>query len=123
MIGLEPAHLVGIGGAVGAVARHAVYLRLASDPDDGLPLSTLAVNVAGSFVLGLVAFAGAGESAMQFLGIGVCGSFTTFSSFSVETVRLWEASERRLALVSAAGNLVCALSAIGLARLVATALF
>lgn len=123
MIGLESAHLVGIGGAVGALARHAVFLRLASDPDDGLPLSTFAVNVAGSFVLGLAVFAGLGESAMQFLGIGICGSFTTFSSFSVETVRLWERGERRLAVVSAAGNLLCSLSAIGLAWGLAAALF
>lgn len=123
MIGLESAHLVGIGGAVGALARHAVFLRLASDPDDDLPLSTLAVNVAGSFVLGLAVFAGLGESAMQFLGIGICGSFTTFSSFSVETVRLWERGERRLAVVSAAGNLLCSLSAIGLAWGLAAALF
>lgn len=122
MIDVEPAHLVGIGGAVGALARHAVYLRLQRDLDDVFPIATLAVNVVGSFVLGLAAFAGLGESAMQFLGIGICGSFTTFSSFSVETVQLWERGERRLALFSAAGNLLLALSAIGLAWLVATAL-
>lgn len=111
---LEPAHVVGAGGAVGAVLRHWVYTKLA-DADSGFPTATLAVNVVGSFVLGVAVLAGWGDSTMQFLGIGICGSFTTFSSFSVETVRLWEAGDRRLAIASAGGNLLLSLAAIGLA--------
>ena len=111
----EPAHLVGTGAAIGAVCRHLVYLQLSSDR---YPIPTLVVNVVGSFVFGLLIFAGATESTIQLLGIGACGAFTTFSSFSVETVQLWERGDRDLAVVVAAGNLVLALLGIGLAWLI-----
>ena len=117
----EPAHVVGTGGAIGAVLRHWVYLEFSSDR---FPWPTLAVNVIGSFVFGLAMFAGAGESTLQFVGIGICGAFTTFSSFSVETVQLYERGDRLLAVVNAAGNLALSLLAIGLAwGLVALGLF
>ncbi|NGM68399.1 CrcB family protein [Natronolimnobius sp. AArcel1] len=109
---LEPAHLVGIGGAIGAVLRHLVYLQVSSER---FPWPTLAVNVIGSFVFALAIFAGAGESTIQLVGIGACGAFTTFSSFSVETVQLWERGDRRLAVVNAAGNLGLSLVGITLA--------
>ena len=108
----EPAHVVGTGGAIGAALRHWVYLQFSSDR---FPWPTLAVNVIGSFVFGLAMFAGAGESTLQFVGIGICGAFTTFSSFSVETVQLYERGDRLLAVVNAAGNLALSLTAIGLA--------
>ncbi|ELY46842.1 fluoride efflux transporter FluC [Natronorubrum tibetense] len=117
----EPAHVVGTGGAIGAVLRHWVYLEFSSDR---FPWPTLAVNVIGSFVFGLAMFAGAGESTLQFVGIGICGAFTTFSSFSVETVQLYERGDRLLAVVNAGGNLALSLLAIGLAwGLVALGLF
>ena len=105
----EPAHVVGTGGAVGAVLRHWVYLQIAGDR---FPWATLAVNVVGSFVFALALFAGAGESTLRLLGTGACGSFTTFSSFSVETVRLYERGDRPLAVANAVGNL--ALSCVGI---------
>lgn len=108
----EPAHLVGTGGAIGAICRHWVYLRLSSEK---YPFPTFVVNVVGSFVLGLVAFGGASESAVQLVGLGACGAFTTFSSFSVETVQLWERGDRTLAVLVAVGNLAGALAGIALA--------
>ncbi|RKD93391.1 fluoride efflux transporter FluC [Halopiger aswanensis] len=114
-IDLEPAHVVGTGGAIGAVLRHQVSLRLSSER---FPWPTLVVNVLGSFVFALAIFAGAGDSALRLLGTGICGSFTTFSSFSVETVQLYERGERWLAVANAAGNLVLSLAGIGLARIV-----
>ncbi|WP_436346674.1 fluoride efflux transporter FluC [Natronorubrum sp. FCH18a] len=108
----EPAHVVGTGGAIGAVLRHWVYLRVSSDR---FPWPTLAVNVIGSFVFGLAMFAGADESALRLLGTGICGAFTTFSSFSVETVQLYECGDRLLAIANAGGNLALSLAAIGLA--------
>lgn len=100
---------------LGAVLRYLVgeYVDV-----EGFPLGTLTVNVAGSFVLGLVTFLGAGEDVLLFVGTGACGSFTTFSSFSFDTVRLWETGGRVRSIVYATVNLVGALAAIGLAWLV-----
>ncbi|KAA9399773.1 fluoride efflux transporter CrcB [Haloarcula sp. CBA1130] len=112
MVTIEPAHLVGAGGAIGALARH--YLTGAVKRET-FPLGTLTVNAIGSFVLGLLTFAGVTGDAALLLGVGACGSFTTFSSFSVETVRLWEDGHVTLSVLNAVGNLVCALIGIGLA--------
>jgi CrcB protein len=77
------------------------------------------VNVVGSFALALVTFLGASSEVALLVGTGACGSFTTFSSFSFETVRLWETGERARAAVNAAGNLAAAGLAIGAAWLLA----
>ncbi|SEH16934.1 CrcB protein [Natronorubrum sediminis] len=108
----EPAHVVGTGGAIGALLRHWVYLQFSSER---FPWPTLAVNVLGSFVFGLATFLGAGDTTIQLVGIGICGAFTTFSSFSVETVQLYERGDRLLAVANAAGNLGLSLCAIALA--------
>ena len=112
MVALESAHLVGAGGALGALCRH--YLAGAIQRET-FPLGTLTVNAFGSFALGLLTFAGVTGDAALLVGVGACGSFTTFSSFSVETVRLWEDGYVALATLNAVGNLVCALVGIGLA--------
>ena len=109
---VEPAHLVGVGGAVGALLRHAVGTYVDTD---AFPLSTLTVNVVGSFVLALVTVTGADQQVLLFVGTGACGSFTTFSSFAFETVRLYETGERLRAATNAVLNLAGALLAVGLA--------
>jgi CrcB protein len=111
---IEPAHLVGTGGAVGALLRH--YVSQRADVE-AFPAGTLTVNVLGSFVLGLVTFLGVGNQLLLLIGTGACGSFTTFSSFSFETVRLWETGERARAVVNAVANFLGAVGAIGLAWL------
>ncbi|ELY90267.1 CrcB protein [Natrialba hulunbeirensis JCM 10989] len=111
----EPAHIVGTGGAIGAMLRYAVYQQLSSDR---FPWPTLLVNVVGSFVFALATFAGASESVIQLVGIGICGAFTTFSSFSVETVQLYERGDKLLAAANAVVNLVLSLAGIGLAWVV-----
>ncbi|ELY82457.1 fluoride efflux transporter CrcB [Natrinema pallidum] len=117
-IDLEPAHVVGTGGAIGASLRYVTTQRVTERlSSERVPLATFVVNVVGSFVLGLVVFAGVGGSTLRLVGTGICGSFTTFSSFSVETVRLYERGDRTLAVANAAVTLVCSLAAIGLAWL------
>ncbi len=113
----EPAHIVGTGGAIGAICRHFVYLSVTSDR---FPWATLVVNVVGSFVFALATFVGTGESTIQLIGIGICGAFTTFSTFSVDTVQLAERGEVRLAVGNAVGNLTLSLAGIGLAWLLVT---
>lgn len=88
---MEPAHLLGTGGALGAVLRYAIGQWLVHDR---FPFATLLVNVVGSFALGLLTFADLSNEVMLFVGVGMCGSFTTYSSFSFEVVRLWESGNR-----------------------------
>ena len=114
----EPAHVVGMGGAIGATLRYWVYLHVTWED---FPAATLLVNVLGSFAFALVLFGGAGETAVQLLGLGICGSFTTFSTFSVETVQLWERGDRSVAVANATINLLAALTAIGVAWLLIAA--
>lgn len=73
--------LVALGAAVGAATRFWVALHL----DGRTPWGTLLVNVAGSFVLGLVVGAGAAPGAVALLGTGFCGGLTTYSAFAVQT--------------------------------------
>ncbi|AQL44544.1 chromosome condensation protein CrcB [Halorientalis sp. IM1011] len=104
--------LVGLGGVVGALLRYLTTTRLASD---GFPTGTLTVNVVGSFVLGFVTVLGTGNAVVLFVGTGACGSYTTFSSFSFDTVRLWEDGEQVRAVAFAVGNLLGSIAAIALA--------
>jgi CrcB protein len=112
----NPAYLVGAGAAVGAVLRYATD-RYVDDvaADRRFPYGTFTVNVVGSFVLALATFLGAGADLLNLVGTGACGSYTTFSSFSVDTVRLWETGDRLLAGWYAVANLLGALVGIGLA--------
>lgn len=90
--------LVGLGGAVGAMARYcvgALALRLAGP---GWPWGTLAVNVIGGLLMGLLAGVLAargpgGEPVRLLLGVGVLGGFTTFSAFSLEVALMIERRE------------------------------
>ncbi|GGN07186.1 fluoride efflux transporter FluC [Halarchaeum nitratireducens] len=110
----DPAYLVGVGGALGALLRTLVGELVTAD---AYPASTLVVNVVGSFCLAALTAAGAGDDLVLLLGTGACGSFTTFSSFAVETVRLWEDGDRPRAAVHAGANLGGAGVAIALAWL------
>lgn len=112
---MNPAVLVGVGGVVGALARHAAGERLEREHAD-----TFAVNVLGSFLLGAIVAAPVGEPVALALGTGFCGAFTTFSTFAFETVRLYETGRRRRALANAAGHLAGALLAVGAGTLVVT---
>lgn len=114
---VTPGQLVGFGGMLGAVLRHLVSEAVEREE---FPTGTLTVNVVGSFVLGVVTFLGVGNDVLLFVGTGVCGSFTTFSSFSYNTVRLWETGERTKSVAYAAANIVGAVLAIGLAWVVAS---
>lgn len=109
---MEPAHLVGTGGAVGAILRHYVGVWLGHER---FPFGTLSVNIGGSFVLGVVTFATLSNEVALLVGTGICGSFTTYSSFSFETVRLWETGDRLRAIIYAGGTFGCCLAAAVLA--------
>ncbi|GAB6879448.1 hypothetical protein JCM17823_17220 [Halorubrum gandharaense] len=98
--------LVGLGGAAGAMARHAVGLAVAGRE------SVVVVNGLGSIVLGLLVGVGIGGETFLVVAVGFCGAFTTFSSFAVETVTTAEDGETGVAAGFAAANLVVALGAL-----------
>jgi CrcB protein len=86
---------VALGGALGSVARYACSVAAARWLGTAFPFGTLFVNVAGSFTIGLLAALVAadgrpllGADARALLLVGVLGGFTTFSSFSLETLEL-----------------------------------
>lgn len=105
--------MVFLGAAVGAPVRYLVDRALRHS--SGFPLGTLVVNVAGSFLLGLV-----GGSAL--LGTGFCGGLTTYSTFSYETVRLVEQENYRMAALNALGSLALGVSAAALGLVLSGAL-
>ena len=98
---MDPKNLliVAFGGALGACLRYLVILWI---PPEGFPWSTLSVNLLGSLILGIII----GLSSNHFLGdkitlllaTGVLGAFTTMSTYSIETISLWE-NDKILAIV------------------------
>lgn len=107
---MNAALLVGLGGVLGALARFGVGSLL-----PGRTRDTLAVNVLGSFALGgLTAGLADGSGLLTLFGTGFCGAFTTFSSFAVETVELYERSGTRAATRNATVHLVGALVGVSL---------
>ncbi len=119
--------LVALGGALGTLARHGAS-ELAPVAPGTFPTTTLLVNVAGSLLLGLLL--GALERSRPrdvtlrpLLGVGFLGGFTTFSTFSVETVQLVRTHDAGLALAYVGSSLVLGLIAAVLgARLVGSPL-
>lgn len=90
---LDPIHflLVGLGGALGGIARFWVSGMVARWIGETFPLGTLVVNVSGSFTIGLLAtLLPSGGDAQPWLAlvVGVLGSYTTVSSFSLQTLAL-----------------------------------
>lgn len=85
--------IVGLGGFLGAVLRHLIGL-LPVNTQNGFPVKTLGINIVGAFVIGLVVALGAKKEwnpqLILFLKVGLCGGFTTFSSFALETSQLIE---------------------------------
>jgi CrcB protein len=104
------------GGALGSGARYLVSTWMADRFGIAFPWGTLTVNVVGSFIIGVIAtladeLGSVGPNARIFLVVGVLGGFTTFSSFSLETLRLAEQDELTRAAGNIAANLVLAVGA------------
>jgi CrcB protein len=105
--------LVALGAAVGAPLRYLVDRAVSSRHDSLFPWGTFAVNVAGSFLLGLLAAATLHTPApiMAALGTGLCGALTTYSTFGYETVRLLQDRARLFAVLNVAASIVVGLGA------------
>lgn len=109
--------LVFIGSGLGGMARHAVGLLAIRWFGLGFPFGTLAINVLGSFLIGIVTEywavkSGLPQPARLFLTTGVIGGFTTFSTFSLETALLWERGQPLLAAIYVTASLALSVGAL-----------
>lgn len=102
-----------LGGGLGAVLRWLVGLWSLAWFGYGFPVGTLAINVAGSFAIGLsvAALDGLGTTARLFFVTGLLGGFTTFSAFSLDTLTLWQRGEMIPAAFYVLASVVLSLAA------------
>jgi len=114
--------LVGLGGLFGSLARYWLAGVVQAFTDSGFPYGTLTVNLLGSFVVGLVTVLslerGLLNAEMRLLvAVGVCGGFTTMSTFSYETVALLRDGQVLPAMVNLSATIVVCLFAVWLGAL------
>ena len=120
---------VALGGALGSVARFWINGLVTEKTSATFPWGTLVINVSGSFIIGIIGALALPEGRMdsqarafatQFLMVGVCGGYTTFSSFSLQTLNLLRDRE----WLYAGGNVILSvtlcLMAVGLGWLAGT---
>ncbi|PYF10995.1 camphor resistance protein CrcB [Rhodobacter viridis] len=106
---------VALGGALGSALRYLVNVSLPRLMGHGFPYATMVVNVVGSFAMGVLVVVLAmkgGNRFAPFLMTGILGGFTTFSAFSLDAAKLWEAGEVTTAASYVVGTVVLGLAAL-----------
>ncbi len=111
---------VGMGGFLGTVCRYLLSMIPLTDKT-GFPFITLAINVLGAFAIGLLAgisskYTGANADLMAFLRVGVCGGFTTFSTFALEITNLFGAGKAWVGIAYILLSLVLGVGAVLLGK-------
>lgn len=122
---MMPLLQVALGGALGASARYLTGVGVMRAVGPGFPFATVIVNVAGSFLMGVLVVALARKGGMDwapFLMTGLLGGFTTFSAFSLDTLTLFERGETGLAGLYAGVSVFLSLAAIATGVLLTRAL-
>jgi fluoride exporter len=105
---------VGLLGGVAAAARFAVDAEIAARSDSEFPLGIFAVNISGALALGVVAGAALGGSALVIVAGGGIGSYTTFSTWILDSHRLGAAGSARLAWLNIGLSVAAGLAAVAL---------
>lgn len=114
--------IVGAGGAAGAMFRYGIGLI----PLNGkFPFITLIINFIGSFAIGIIVGAVTknedyNKNLELFLKVGVCGGFTTFSTFSLETLNLLESGSVPLGIGYALISVICCVAGVMLGKMITT---
>jgi len=118
--------LLALGGALGTLARFSLNGWVLSLTGPTFPWGTLVINVAGSFAIGFFATLTepggrvyASPASRQFFMVGICGGFTTFSAFSLQTLELARTDEWLKAGSNVILSVVCSLVAVWLGHLAA----
>jgi CrcB protein len=120
---------VALGGALGTVGRFALSYVVSSHFGETFPWGTLIINVTGSFAIGFFGTLTSADGAVlvssefrNFFMIGICGGYTTFSSFSLQTLRLVQDGQWFSASANVVGSNVGCLVAVWLGHVCAVAL-
>ena len=120
---------ISIGGALGTLARFWLSGVVATRFGETFPMGTLVINILGSFVIGFFATITDPDgrllvqpSTRQFVMVGICGGFTTFSSFSLQTLNLAREGEWLYAGMNTVLSVVLCLVAVWLGHVAAMAL-
>ena len=120
---------VAIGAALGGVARYGLSGLIAHGFGETFPWGTLVVNVIGSFLIGVIAVVTGpdgrllvGTAARQFMMVGVLGGFTTFSSFSLQTLTLIQDGEWLYAAGNVLSSVLFCLAAVWLGAIAGNAI-
>ena len=118
--------LVALGGALGTIARYALSGFVATHFGETFPWGTMIINIAGSLVIGFFATLTGpdgrvfvGTEIRQFVMMGLCGGFTTFSSFSLQTLNLARDGELGLALANVGLSVFLCLLAVWVGHIIA----
>ena len=98
--------LVGIGGALGSIARFRLGKVIAKKTKTTFPLGTFIVNITGAILLGFVCGMDAGRNLYLLLADGFLGAYTTFSTFMYEGFNLFQGNERLNAIIYIAASLL-----------------
>lgn len=111
--------LVGLGGFVGAIARYAIDGWISRVTGAAFPWGTLAINVSGSLLIGMLFAASVERATLPAeirapVMIGFIGAYTTFSTFMLESWRLFEDGSVGLGLLNLGGSVAIGLAAVGL---------
>ena len=114
---------VALGGAIGSVGRFWLNSLVTARAGDGFPWGTLVINVLGSFAIGVFAtLVPVGQdTARKFLMAGICGGFTTFSAFSLQTLELTQRGEWLRAGGNILGSVALCLVAVRLGWMIGAA--
>jgi fluoride exporter len=113
---------VGLLGGLAAAARFLIDAEIAARADAELPLGILVVNVSGALVLGVVAGAALDGAALTIVAGGGIGSFTTFSTWILDSHRLEAAGKARLAWLNTGVAVAAGFAAVALGHWLGTAL-
>jgi CrcB protein len=109
---------VALLGGAGAVTRFVLDAVISARWEGDLPLGTLAVNLSGAFGLGLVTGLGLAGNPLLLAGAATLGAYTTFSTWMLETHRLAEDREHRIAAANVALSLAAGIGAVALGRMI-----
>jgi CrcB protein len=121
---LSPAGWIAVGllGGTAAAARFLIDSAFASRSDHPFPLGVLAINLAGTLVLGLVAGAALSGEALVIVAGGAIGSFTTFSTWMLDSHRLADAGHAHLVWLNLGLSLIAGFAAIVIGHWIGTTL-